>query len=163
MRSLATGRTSVWTAINTWPALNPNGRSVFARQYKFTHDSPQGEEPGPKTGADCPAIMIVPSQTTPAWINHLTQEWPYILEVKLWTGRHVLQPMEDLVEDVVDAIYKAVAEGQTVPITKVATGYHPQRLGPITIQPAMINDGKVKIMAASIFFGLKILKAQNPQ
>lgn len=132
---LTTARLSLWDAIEHWPALQrfpPADTSLlFERTYRLDDESLLLSEIVPSL-SDLPALAILPTSVTPAWFTHEMQTWPVLFDVTLWTADWHLPEAESLIEHVIDAVYRSHAEGSSVSYVKQATGFHPQRLGPIT-------------------------------
>ena len=155
MAVLTDARNAVWQAIDNWPAL----ANAFA--LKLKHDAEMSlMQDGEPSISDFPCIAITPADVVPNWFTNQSQFWPYTLNIAIWTPDWKIALAEDLVEKVVSAIYQASATPGGVPYIKAATGYHPERIGPMTMQPARLrntDDGEgTQAMRTGIALTLRI-------
>jgi hypothetical protein len=140
MPLLTTARESLWTAIDNWPELQSNGSSVFHQTYRFDDETPLLQELIPSLSR-LPALAIFPASASPVWWTNEMQQWPALYDLVLWTPCWNIATAEDLIEKVINAIYRATPPESSVPYVKQATGYYPARLGPITF--ARVDAGAV--------------------
>ena len=157
MPSITNARNALWDAIDHWPDLRQDGRSVFKRMIR--HDDDEGLLMSAQDAAlgDLPAIEIAPARLEPDWYLNRCMEFPFILDVKLLGLR--LSVLEDLVEKVWQACYQAApSESPTVSYVRAATGYYPSRLGPITTQVILLGrDRQTRAWLFNLQIGLKFL------
>lgn len=161
MSFLTDARLSLWTAIDEWPDLadesTETGR-VFNATYRFDDEMALLSEIVPSI-SDLPALVILPVSITPAWYTNEMQVWPLLLDVTLFTQDWNLGQAEDLIERVCDAIYQAHPEESSVPYVKTATGYYPQRLGPITFTPTSVGSvSPIKVIQTKLTLALRLQK-----
>lgn len=154
MAVLTDARNAVWQAIDNWPAL----LGVF--KQSFRHEVEMMLQEMEPSISDFPCIAVTPAEVVPSWFTNQAQQWPYTLNVAIWTPDWILAPAEQLIEDVVSAIYKASATVGGPTYIKAATGFHPERLGPMTLQPMKLNDSDdgdgTKAIRTSIAITLRI-------
>lgn len=152
--NLAAARNSMWEAIDNWSET----AGVFAEDYRFNEAIDQIDLNGPSI-SDFPAIMILPTSVTPAWFTHEMMQFPMVYGVTVWTQDWALPEGEDLIERVMNAIYRATPPGQTVTYVKKATGFYPERLGPISWKFIKTGqDQAVKATAITMNIGLRLQK-----
>lgn len=151
---LTTARQAVWTAINNWSALD----DVFATTSKLNLEDNAAQQVDIVAGAsDLPVILVQPISLLPEWWTNRMQQWPYTLQILIFTTADVREA-EQYAVDVLDAIYQYTAEGQTVPHVKLATGFHPKR---VTLQSEMKNigpEGAVLARQTTITLALRLTK-----
>lgn len=147
---LTTARESLWTAINGWPSLKTNPddvrASVFAQAFTFDDEMVPFEELEPSI-SEFPAIAIAPTVLDPSWYLNQMQNWRTVYQITIWTADWSLPQPEGLIEEVINAIYRQMAAGTTVPVVKQQTGFYPYTIGPFTFAPVRVGEGKdVKAM-----------------
>ena len=134
MALLTTARNSLWDAIDHWPelqrALPDETRSIFEKTYRFDDEMPLLQELSPSLSR-LPALAIFPATVTPAWYTHEMQHWPVLYDIVMWTPRWNVATAEDLVEKVLNALFRSSPEESSVSYVKAATGFYPLRVGPI--------------------------------
>lgn len=165
MPLLTVARESLWDAIDNWPELKRQpddvGASIFNQLYRFDDEMPLLDEIAPSL-AELPALAIMPTSVTPAWYTNEMQTWPVLFDVVLWTQDWSLPEPEDLMEKVINAIYRATASsppGNTVPYVKAATGYYPQRLGPISFARSRVGEEQtLKVIVTTAVVTLRTQK-----
>lgn len=161
MPLLTDARQSVWTAIDNWPPLADASTStgrVFNATYRFDDEMALLSEIAPSL-SDLPALVILPLSAVPAWYTNEMQVWPLLLEITLFTQDWNLGQAEDLIERVCDAIYQSHPAESSVPYVKSATGYYPQRLGPIAFHPTRVGkDQKLKVIQTKLTIALRLQK-----
>jgi hypothetical protein len=131
---------------------------VFEKTWRFDDAMPLQDELTPSLSR-LPALAIFPASVSPAWWTHELQQWPVLYDVVLWTPRWQLNLAEELIEQVIDAIYRSAPEHSTVPFVKQATGYYPQRLGPITFTRARVGpEQSLKVIETRTHLTLRATK-----
>lgn len=137
MAILTDARNAVWSAIDNYASLN----GAFNQKFRYDKEQSTWENIEPSI-SDLSAIAIVPINMSPEWWTNRMQNWPYVLDVTLWTKNWHLEPAEELIEKVILAMYRATPSGSSVPYIKKATGYHPTKHGPATFQASRLTDAK---------------------
>jgi hypothetical protein len=149
---LTTARHALWDALAAWPATS----GVFAQKYTFDDPGSLLSEmnPGP---ADLPAIAILPTSLSPQWFTTQFQTWPLVFDVTVWTADWTLPTAEDLIEQVLLALYQAKPPGGSVPIVKAAVGHYPERLGPIRFEMLGGEDRRgVRLLQTTASLSLRL-------
>lgn len=161
---LTTARESLWSAINLWPDLKKNPddatATVFSQQFTFDDLMMPLDEIEPSI-SEFPAIAIAPTTVDPQWYLNSMMNWRTVYMITIWTADWMLPEPEGLVEEVVNAIYRQMATGTTVPLVKQATGFYPEVLGPIQFQPVRLGEKKT-IKAMRVQQMLTLRQNKNP-
>lgn len=152
-------RRALWRAINAWPALKNNEADAVATRFKLRltldDEGPVSGKMAPTTPVDLPAICIYETKLNPEWYLNTAMKWPVVFEIPIWTQDMRLSVIESLVEDVGDALYQAKDAGHTASIVKLATGFHPEILGPFDFMPAKLGDNQVPCMMCKMHVVLR--------
>lgn len=156
MSRQANARNAVWSAIEAWAPLNAGGASVFARLYKFDDDD------GPEINPDetlLPAIAIWPDPSAGDIVLNKTHEHPYPLAVLIWTHSWKLETAEQYVEDVLNAIWRAKAGGNTVEEVRRVTGFPPMNPFRVNYYRQKLQNAKAILTVLRVTLRLRF----NPQ
>jgi hypothetical protein len=78
----------------------------------------------------------------PDWYTHREQKVPVIIEITIWTPEWRIYQSSDLALKVRKAVWQAAPEGDNVSYVKRATGFLPDRVGPITFKRILIGANK---------------------
>ena len=148
-------RIALWNAIESYPALNPNGTSVFKR--KFKHESGEGgtlQTIISTSLGDMPSIEILPGRQEFKWQTQRMADFPYNVDVRLVGSR--LYRLEQFAQDIIKAAFQQGA-GSGMSFIKAATGYNPQSVLVSVPTLARIGDRTqaVKAWAITISIGLQ--------
>ncbi len=164
---LTVARKALWNCIDNWSELKKSpgdaGSTIFNQTYRFDSEMPLLEEIAPSI-SDLPALAIMPSSVVPVWWTNEMQQWPATYDIVLWTQDWSLPEAEDLIEKVINAIYRSVhPQSGSTPFsfikapstaTPPGTGYYPQRLGPITFARTKIqvagDDDPIRVMQTTV-------------
>ena len=155
---LTAARQAVWQALREWP--------LWTAKIQTTYESDDEVRRFLQQEANvsrCPAMSALWRTTNPEWWVHSQQEWKCPLEISIWVSEDRLSLSEDLIEDAIDAVFRAehstsVAGGRVFVVQQVC-GNHPQILAmevgvPITAG----EDGKHRLLQSSVVFQLPLKK-----
>ncbi|MDE2098977.1 MAG: hypothetical protein KGL39_17115 [Patescibacteria group bacterium] len=152
--NLNLARNSLWEAINNWEETT----GVFNTSYYFNEPVDQIDINGPSP-SDFPAIMILRPSLTPTWFAQNMAEYADLYVITLWTEDWAYPEIEDLIEKVSNAVYRATPAGSTVTYVKQQTGLYPQLNGPITFNFVHTgSDQKTKATRADMNIALRLHK-----
>lgn len=168
---LNVARTALWNSIDNWSELrrhpDDTQATVFNQVYRFDAEPPLLDEVAPCL-SDLPALAIMPAQVVPAWWTNEMQHWPVLYELTLWTQDWQLPEAEDLIEKVINAIYRCRHPDGNYSYVKAppsamppGTGYFPQRIGPITFRRAQVGvpgDARLKVIVTTAAIALRTQK-----
>ena len=149
-------RRAMWDAIESFPALNPDGSSVFKR--KFKHESGDGGtlQTIIQSGiGDLPSIEILPGRQDFKFQTQRMADFPYTLDVRLIHTR--LYRLEQYAQDLIKAVWQQCPENSSVPFIKSATGYYPQSVAVSVPTLAKIgqHNQALKAWAITVTFQLQ--------
>lgn len=161
MALLTTARRSLWTAIDNYAPLRQVGVPRLQQTYRFDDQMPLQKTIQPSISR-LPALAIFPQSVAPFWWTNEMQQWPVLYQFLLWTPHWSLPPAEELIELVIDAIYRATPADSTVPYVKAATGYYPLRVGPITFAKDEAGDGQAKVKAIRTEAAITLRTTKDP-
>lgn len=154
---LTLGREACWNAINNDAALNPLDVSVFRLKLRFDDDT---ETPADWLTSidDFPSIALVPLGMEMDWDSHRMQEWPYGVNIAIFTAVDLPQA-EQLIYDTIRALWKACPDGSSVPYVKAATGYYPKDFGRVSFKRLGVGTNRgtqAQMVACPVFLHLQV-------
>ena len=136
MAILTQARLALWQAIDSFPPLNPGGKSVFVRTYRYESTPPNFQiEIGPAL-TEMPALGVFPSHAIPEWFTSQIQAIPFALNLVTWTPEGDLELAEKLSEQLIYALHQS---GPAPGFIKRTTGYYPTAVGPIQFQKTKLG------------------------
>jgi len=130
---------AAWDAVDNWPAL---ADPLFTLKIKFNEDDVDSPDEIEPSMSDLPCITIQPAGLDPQ--NYLTQteNWPFVLAVKVWTPGWKLEQPLDIYEQLTKAFRQSHPIGDAVPYLKRATGLYPEKPDGASFQQTRLLDGE---------------------
>lgn len=162
MALLTNARRAIWSAIDNWPDL----AGAFNLKLRFDSVGADQDDGALSGGmltdtlepslSDLPAISVIPTTVDPSWWTHEMMTFLASYQVVIWTRDWYLPDAEDLIEKTWKAIWQAAASDSSAGYVKVATGYHPKRIGPIQWQMASVGrDRSLRATRVQMTLGLR--------
>lgn len=149
---LTTARNSVWDAIEHWPALIDNNRSVFVRRYKFDDDAAPEVNPLP---SQLPALALFPIEGQPT-VQALQRKHQhrYNLQFQLFTSTWKLQNSDTYWIEIFKALFQSSPNNSNVTYIEAATSHPPFNDFTTTVQRSFTDNAKMLI--TNIDFALRV-------
>lgn len=145
---LTQARESVRDSIRNWPEL----QSVFEWEVWGGDELELLDELEPSMSR-LPAIILEPSNLATRWKTNRSQEWPYTLNLMVWTRGWSFSKCEKIIEQIILALHRAAPSGSGVTYVKTATGREPNITsvqGPRTDRLADATGKGTKVTTAAV-------------
>ena len=157
---LTSGRLAVWRALRAWQPLASQVVTFWESDDDYKRLLQQQAN-----YSRLPGVALEWQQFSPEWWVNIQQEWSAPLRLSVWVANDRLTLAETLIEDAIDAVYRAEDPTSTaagpISIIKKETNCDVQRLGPISITPVSVGeDGAHKLLEAAVLIQLRLQK--NP-
>lgn len=148
---LTDARNSLWDAVNNWPALT----GQFKEKFRVDDSSQSMSDITPSDG-QMPTLVILGTGIKPDWETNEMQAWHIVYALTIFTPLD--QPLaEQLVWEVIRAVWQSHAEDDPVPYVKRATGYWPEQTGQIQWKTGQVGTSSgIDAIQATVFFTLRI-------
>lgn len=139
-------RGAVWNSIDSWEPF----AEVWSRKYTASTDVEELalHDPGLM---DLPAIAVNWGNIGQNWWTHREQKWPASLNVVFWLPVDQIEVAEWRAQQIVECLYRAKGEGQSLTFLRAATGYPPEKYSQ-TIEPVELGRGANKALRGTIAF-----------
>lgn len=155
---LKPARQAVWKALREWPRWTEKIQTTYE-----TDDDVRRFLQQEANLSRCPAMSALWRTTNPEWWVHSQQEWKCPLEISIWVPVDRLSLSEDLLEDAIDAVFRAEAQqsvaGGRVFVVQAECGSHPQILAMEIGVPIQAGEnGQHRLLQSSVVLQLPLKK-----
>lgn len=155
---LKSARQAVWKALREWPLWTAKIQTPYETDDEVRRFIQQDANV-----SRCPAMSVLWRTTNPEWWVHSQQEWKCPLEVSIWVPSDSLSLSEDLIEDAIDAVFRAETQasvaGGRVFVVQSECGNHPQILSMDFGVPVQAGEnGQHRLLQSSVVFHLPLKK-----
>lgn len=157
-KALTPVREKLWTALKGWNQYTEKihwfAESDAEVRYFLQNDASLSR---------CPIITARWREFNPEWWVFSQQEWRVAIEVSVWVPDDRQTLSQDLIEDVIDAVFRHEAPGTTaaapLPTLKSYLCRDPEILVVAPSIPVEAGiDGKHKLLQSYVVFGLTVRK-----
>lgn len=154
---LTKARTALWDAIAAWPAFTVDEEPFWARKYSSDADVAELMLRDP-AAHELPALSLTWGTLDPQALVHRMNQWPIAVTLTAWLRADQESIAQQIVEELIDAVYQGTKTGATIPAVKDALRQYPKGVGPVSITPTTIGrDDLLRAVRVDVTFTLRAL------